>query len=75
MRCVAIVNYNYYRTYDPSTGRYLESDPIGLNGGLNTYGYAFRNPIENFDPDGQLVWFGVPAAYWAIGAATAAAGA
>lgn len=44
--------YNYYRTYDPSTERYLESDPIGLEGGLNTYGYAYQNSLSYVDPYG-----------------------
>jgi len=44
--------YNYFRTYDPSTGRYLESDPIGLAGGLNTYSYAGFNPTSNIDAYG-----------------------
>jgi RHS repeat-associated protein len=49
------LHYNYFRTYDPSTGRYLESDPIGLAAGLNTYGYALQNPMQYTDPTGEAV--------------------
>jgi RHS repeat-associated protein len=45
-------HYNYYRDYSPSTGRYLQSDPIGLMGGVNTFGYADGNPLHSFDPFG-----------------------
>ncbi len=49
--------YNYYRDYDPAVGRYVQSDPIGLNGGLNPYLYANGNPLAYADPYGL----------WAIG--------
>jgi RHS repeat-associated protein len=44
--------YNYFRDYDSTIGRYVESDPIGLEAGLNTYLYASANPVTVVDPFG-----------------------
>jgi RHS repeat-associated protein len=41
--------YNYWRNYDGATGKYQQSDPVGLAGGSNTYSYANQNPITYVD--------------------------
>jgi RHS repeat-associated protein len=46
------VAYNWRRHYDSGTGRYVESDPVGLVGGLSTYGYVLADPLGLADPSG-----------------------
>jgi uncharacterized protein RhaS with RHS repeats len=46
--------YNYYRDYDQGTGRYIESDRIGLRSGTNGYAYANSDPTNGYDPLGLL---------------------
>ncbi len=46
------LSYNYFRSYDARTGRYTQSDPIGLDGGWNRFGYVEGNPLMYSDPMG-----------------------
>lgn len=46
------LHYNYFRDYDAAVGRYLESDPIGLTAGVNTYAYVRARPVQAIDPAG-----------------------
>ncbi len=47
------LRYNFWRFYDSDLGRYITSDPIGLEGGLNSYAYAEQNPLINIDTEGK----------------------
>jgi RHS repeat-associated protein len=53
------LHYNWHRYYDPLNGRYTQSDPIGLEGGASTYGYAAGAPLDRWDVDGQKCSVGV----------------
>jgi RHS repeat-associated protein len=48
--------YNYFRDYDPVTGRYTTADPIGLKGGMNRYAYAGSSPTRYVDPLGLVTF-------------------
>jgi RHS repeat-associated protein len=54
------LQYNYFRYYDPISGRFITSDPIGLDGGINLFAYVKNNPNKYFDPYGLLLfeWYG-----------------
>jgi RHS repeat-associated protein len=60
------LHYNYHRYYDPTTGRYLIPDPIGLKGGINLFAYVLNNPINAFDPLGLEECSYCPGGKWDV---------
>ncbi len=50
------LHYNYFRYYDPKTGRYVTPDPIGLEGGINLFLYVAANPLRWIDPFALVTW-------------------
>lgn len=52
------LNQNYFRDYEATTGRYGQSDPLGLRGGISTFGYALQAPFVHMDFYGLATWKG-----------------
>ncbi|WP_208353075.1 RHS repeat domain-containing protein [Pseudaestuariivita rosea] len=59
------LHQNWMRDYDPTTGRYIQGDPLGLVDGASVYGYALQNPGRYIDPTGEAI----PLMFWAGAAA------
>lgn len=52
------LNYNYFRDgYDAATGRYTQSDPMGLRAGVSTYAYTQSAPLNGIDPSGLFTYW------------------
>jgi len=60
-------HYNYFRDYDPALGRYVQSDPVGLLGGISSYAYATHNPVKLIDRFGLEVRYGASPAFGGVG--------
>ena len=52
------------RDYDPTTGRYIQADPLGLVDGASVFGYALQSPARYIDPRGEAIPAAVGAAAW-----------
>jgi RHS repeat-associated protein len=50
------LHQNWMRDYDPTTGRYLQADPLGLVDGASVYGYALQSPMMYTDPRGESIF-------------------
>jgi RHS repeat-associated protein len=48
------LHQNYFRDYKPGAGRYIQRDPVGLRGGVNSFVYVGGNPLKYIDPKGLL---------------------
>ncbi|WP_322892211.1 RHS repeat-associated core domain-containing protein, partial [Yoonia sp. 76] len=49
------LHQNWMRDYDPTTGGYMQADPLGLVDGASVYGYALQNPGRYVDPTGEFI--------------------
>ena len=54
------LHQNWMRDYDPTTGRYIQADPLGLVDGASVYGYALQSPGRWIDPRGEWALVVVP---------------
>ena len=61
------LHQNWLRYYDPQAGRYIQYDPLGLAGSLNGYAYVEADPVNNFDPHGDVAPLAVAVGVAAVG--------